>query len=261
VETAIHGVSSVECKAARGGQKVYTTRGLQSTYVEEPTDDAAVRASERGSVFGLDADLTFGQLEVTDFVYAFERWHSRSSEKDVLRSEAIIERDETGESAGSSWRSRMDDVETEMYRPVGQQYFTQGLTIRLDETAVRKRFETTAHESVSWPQALVSLEQALEKAIAIVAECDRSDFRVKTATTGSEVLVHVVDSRQGGNGITWQVFDRLDAVERRVREVADCDRCSNYCDECLLLARTPAYYLDNDLLDRRTLAAVVGDTA
>jgi rubrerythrin len=261
VETAIHGVSSVECKAARGGQKGYTTRGLQSTYVEEPTDDAAVRASERGSVFGLDADLTFGQLEVTDFVYAFERWHSRSSEKDVLRSEAIIERDDTAESAGSSWRSRMDDVETEMYRPVGQQYFTQGLTIRLDETAVRKRFETTAHESVSWPQALVSLEQALEKAIAIVAECDRSDFRVKTATTGSEVLVHVVDSRQGGNGITWQVFDRLDAVERRVREVADCDRCSNYCDECLLLARTPAYYLDNDLLDRRTLAAVVGDTA
>jgi hypothetical protein len=98
----------------------------------------------------------------------------------------------------------------------------------------------------------------MEKAIAIVAECDRDDFRVKASTTGTDVVVHVVDSRQGGNGITWQVLDRLSAVERRVREVADCDRCTDYCDECLLLARTPAYYLDNDLLDRRTLRAVVG---
>jgi hypothetical protein len=31
----------------------------------------------------------------------------------------------------------MADVEEETYRPVGQQYFTQGLTIRFDEAAVR----------------------------------------------------------------------------------------------------------------------------
>jgi hypothetical protein len=92
-----------------------------------------------------------------------------------------------------------------------------------------------------------------------VAECDRSDFRVKTVTTDSEVIVYIVDSRQGGNGITWQVFDQLDAVEARVREVADCDRCDDYCDECLLLARTPAYYLDNDLLNRWTLATITGE--
>jgi|AntDeeMinimDraft_5_1070356.scaffolds.fasta_scaffold01905_2 hypothetical protein len=258
VETPVHGVSSVECKAARGGQKGYTTRGLRSTFIEEPTDDAAIRVDERQSVFGLDARLTYGQLEVTDFVYAFERWHTRGSDKEVLRSEAVIERDEAGGSTGSSWEERMADVEEETYRPVGQQYFTQGLTIRFDEAAVRERYATLAHDTVSWPQALVSLEQAMEKAIAIVAECDRDDFRVKASTTGTDVVVHVVDSRQGGNGITWQVLDRLSAVERRVREVADCDRCTDYCDECLLLARTPAYYLDNDLLDRRTLRAVVG---
>ncbi|QSG02810.1 DEAD/DEAH box helicase [Natranaeroarchaeum sulfidigenes] len=260
-ETPIHGVSSVECTAARGGQKGYSTRGLQSTYIEDPTDNDAVRVSEERSVFGIDAQLTYGQLEVTDFVYAFERWHTRGSDKEVLRSEAVIERDEASGSTGGSWRDRMDDVEEEMYRPVGQQYFTQGLTINLDGTEFQTRYETLSHESVSWPQAMVSLEQALEKAIAIVAECDRDDFRVKASMTGDEIVIRIVDSRQGGNGITWQVLDQLDAVERRVREVAACERCTDYCDECLLLARTPAFYLDNDLLDRRTLGAIIGGTA
>jgi ATP-dependent helicase YprA (DUF1998 family) len=260
-ETPIHGISSIECKAARGGQKGYTTRGLQSTYIEE-TDatKTGVEATTR-SVFGLPCDITYGQLEVTDFVYAFERWHTQSADKEVLRSQAVVERDESGGDAGGSWRDRMDDVETEVYRPVGQQYFTQGLTLRFDYDDLRERYEQATHEPVSWPQALVSLEQALEKSVAIVAECDRSDFRVKTVTTDDEVLVYLVDSRQGGNGITWQVYDQLAAVEQRVREVAACDRCEDYCDECLLLARTPAYYLENDLLNRHTLATITENQA
>jgi superfamily II DNA/RNA helicase/rubrerythrin len=255
-ETPIHGISSIECKAARGGQKGYTTRGLQSTYIEEVPDEQAVSETQTQSLFGLSCDVTYGQLEVTDFVYAFERWHSQSSDKEVLRSQAVIERDGSSSETGGSWRDRMDDVESEVYRPVGQQYFTQGLTLRFDQADVRDRYEQATHEPVSWPQALVSLEQALEKSVAIVAECDQSDFRVKTVTTDEEVLVYIVDSRQGGNGISWQVFDQLDAVEQRVWEVTDCDRCEDYCDECLLLARTPAYYLENNLLNRRTLATI-----
>jgi hypothetical protein len=257
-ETPIHGVSSIECKAARGGQKGYTTRGLQSTYIEETDATETSVESTTETIFGLPCDVTYGQLEVTDFVYAFERWHTQSADKEVLRSQAVVERDESDGNGGGSWRDRMDDVETEVYRPVGQQYFTQGLTLKFEYDELRERYEQVTHEPVSWPQALVSLEQALEKSIAIVAECDRSDFRVKTVTTSDEVLVYLVDSRQGGNGITWQVYDQLAAVEQRVREVADCDRCEDYCDECLLLARTPAYYLENDLLNRHTLATITG---
>ncbi|MFC6720267.1 DEAD/DEAH box helicase [Halovenus amylolytica] len=259
-ETEVHGVGSVECTAAKGGQKGYSTRGLQSTYIEEPTTESAVRSRDEQTLFGLDCQLTFGQLEVTDFVSAFERWHSRGSSKEILRSEAVIEQDEATSTGSGSWRDRMDDAEEEIYRPVGQQYFTQGLVLRFDKAPLQSRYETLTHETVSWPQAVVSLEQALEKSVAIVAECDRSDFRVKTTTTADEVIVYLVDSRQGGNGITWQVLQQLDSVVQRVREVAGCQRCSDYCDECLLLARTPGYYLDNDLLDRRTLAAIIGDT-
>jgi hypothetical protein len=254
-ETPIHGVSSVECTAARGGQRGYSTRGLMTTYVDTPD---ITEATDETSLFGIPCELVYGEREVTDFVYAFERWHQAGSDKEVLRSEALIEQDSSKEAASMSWRERMEDVQEEVYRPVGQQYFTQGLTLRFDAGTFWQRFGRLSHETASRAQALTSLEQALEKAIAIVAECDQDDFRVSTSLDEDHVDVHVVDSRQGGNGISWQAHDRLGAVADRVREVAACDRCLDYCDECLLLERTPGYYLENDLLDRRTLAAIVG---
>jgi len=254
-ETKVHGISSVECKTAMGGQRGYSTRALMSTYVSE-TD--ASQKTEDVELFGLPAEVNYGQQEVTDFVYAFERRHTNSPDKTILRSEALIERESSSSTEDQSWEEMLEDVEEEVYRPVGQQYHTQGVTVRFERDAFEERYERTTHDTKSWPQALVSLQQALEKAIAIVAECDRSDFRVKAMRTANTVDVHIVDSRQGGNGVTWQVLQSLSDLEARVVEVADCDRCVDYCDECLLLARTPAYYLEKDLLDRRMLAATVG---
>jgi ATP-dependent helicase YprA (DUF1998 family) len=256
-ETPIHGVSSVECTAARGGQRGYSTRGLLTTYVDPP--DETVTSTET-TLFGIPCELVYGERDVTDFVYAFERWHRAGAQKEVLRSEALIEQDGQRDTSSLSWRERMEDVQEEVYRPVGQQYFTQALTIRFDAGAFWQRVEQLGHDTASRAQALTSLEQAVTKAVAIVAECDQDDFRVSTRVgqDDDQIDLYIVDSRQGGNGISWQAQDRLHAVETRVREVAGCDRCVDYCDECLLLQRTPGYYLDNDLLDSRTLAAVVG---
>lgn len=258
VDTKIHGISSVECKTARGGQRGYSTRALMSTYIDESTN--AGEATET-TLFGLPADVSYSQLEVTDFVYAFERRHTSSPDKTILRSEALIEQESDTATAEQSWEEMLEDVEEEIYRPVGQQYHTQGVTIRFDRDVFEDRYEHASHETKSWPQALVSLQQSFEKAVAIVAECDRSDFRVKAIRTADSIEINLVDSRQGGNGVTWQVFRSLTDLETRVAEVADCDRCLDYCDECLLLARTPAYYLEKDLLDRRMLAAIVGDAS
>jgi hypothetical protein len=257
VETNVHGVSSVECKPARGGQKMYNTHGLMTTSITSDSSQA-VRTSESRDVFGLSCEATYGELEVTDFVYAFERRHSASPDKEVLRSEAVIEGDASSSTGGQSWEERLEEADTEEYAPVGQQYHTQGITLRFDIDDIRERLDEVEVDSASWPQALVSLEQALDKAIAVVAQCDRSDFRVQADRTGGEVVVNVIDSRQGGNGISWQVWEELADVERRVAEISDCQRCNDYCDECLLLSRTPAYYLENDLLNNQTLAAITG---
>lgn len=258
-ETAIHGINSVECKTARGGQKNWRTHGLMTTSITADRDSTAGETKET-TLFDMGCTVTYGELEVTDFVYAFERGHSASTDTEIRRSEALIESpegEEEEEVSNQSWEQRLNDADTEQYAPVGQQYHTQGLTIRFDATDFEHRLEAVDHDTVSWPQALVSTEQALRKAIAVAAQCDLSDFRVKATKSEGEVIVRVVDTRQGGNGITWQVWESLDDVERHARSVAGCPRCQDYCDECLLLARTPAYYLENDLLNNETLTALM----
>ncbi|SEH56374.1 DEAD/DEAH box helicase [Halopenitus malekzadehii] len=254
-ETNVHGVSSVECKPARGGQKRYNTQGLMTTAVSDSEIPPEKTASM--TVFGLDCEASYGELDVTDFVYAYERRHSASPDKSIFRSQALIERDPSSSSpdSGKSWEDRLEESETEEYAPVGQQYHTQGLTLEFGQKDVAERLDVAGDDAI-WPQALVSLKQALEKAIAVVAQCERTDFRVDTDKTESTITVRVVDSRQGGNGIAWQVWNALDDIQARVGEVADCDRCEDFCDECLLLSRTPAYYLENDLLDNQVLSAL-----
>lgn len=253
--TKIHGVSSVECTAAMGGRRNWRTHAQMSTYVR-PTD--ANRVSEETALFEMKCDVEYGQFELTDFVYAFERGHSMSASTDILQSQALIEQDDNGApKSGLSWEERLDEAEEEVYRPVGQQHHTQGLRLRFDRDMIAERFERVTHPTASWPQLLTSLEQAFNRAIPVVVKCDRSDYRVKAAITDTAVEVFIVDSREGGNGIGWHVHQSLDEVAERVTEVADCDRCVDYCDECLLLSRTPSHYLENDLLDHRMLAAVV----
>lgn len=253
--TQIHGISSVECSVAKGGQRSYRTFAQMSTYVRS-TD--AERDRQETELFGLDCDIEYGQFELTDFVYAFERGHSMSPSTEILRSQALIEKDDGGGSTdGLSWRERLEKSQEETYRPVGQQHHTQGLRLEFERDAIAERFERVTHPTASWPQLLTSLEQALDRAIPVVVKCDRSDYRVKASITEDTVEVYIVDGRQGGNGIGWHVHESLEEVADNVIDVGDCDRCVDYCDECLLLSRTPSHYLENDLLDHRTLTAVV----
>jgi ATP-dependent helicase YprA (DUF1998 family) len=256
--TDVHGVANVECEEARGGRANWRTHAEMSTHIGTPEDSTS--ETDRTSLFDLECEVEYGQYELTDFVYAFERGHSRSPDTDIFRSEALIEEDEEAGTSESdmSWRDRLDEAEEEKYRPVGQQYHTQGTVLRFDKEKMEERYEKATHEPKSWPQALISIEQAMRRAVAVVAECDRSDFRVKAKTTDEHVEIFLVDSRQGGNGIAWQVHESLGSIEDRIKEIADCDRCADYCDECLLISRTPAYYLENDLLNRQTLGTIVG---
>jgi ATP-dependent helicase YprA (DUF1998 family) len=258
-EVAVHGIDSVECTRARGGQRNYSTRGIMTSHVQAPSEQT--ERTTTTTMFGLDCDVEYGHRDVTDFVSTFERYHSASSGKELLRSEALIEQDTSTSSGSASWQEQMEDVQQELYRPVGQQYGTRGVTLRFDEAAMRNRIEPVSHETASWAQALTSLEQALKRAISVVTESDQDDFRVVSRTHDGEVAVNIVDARQGGNGVSWQVYDRLSTVERQTTEVADCHRCVDFCDECLLLERTPAHYLENGLLDRRTLDALLTERA
>jgi hypothetical protein len=212
-------------------------------------------------LFDMDCTVLQGAFTVTDFVYAFERGHSRSPDRKLFRSEALIERDESsGPTDGSSvsWRDELDNVTKETYAPVGQRYHTQGLELTFSRQGFAERLEGFDADELPWTTALASLEQAVIKAVAIVAESDQQDFRVKTTLTEDTIEVLVVDSRQGGNGITWRIAQELTSeFPDVVRAVADCTSCAGFCEECLLLSRTPPAYLENDLLDKHVLRAVL----
>ena len=253
--TQVHDISSVECSVARGGRRGYRTYAQMSTYVRPTNGD---QDSLETKLFGIDCNVEYGQFQLTDFVYAFERGHSMSADTNILRSQALIEKVDNSESRSElSWRDRLEEAQEEIYRPVGQQHYTQGIRIEFNRSTVAERFEKITHSTASWPQVLTSLEQALNRAIPVVVKCDRSDYRVKTSITEDTIEVFIVDGRQGGNGISWHIYESLGEIEDHVVDVAACERCIDYCDECLLLSRTPSYYLENDLLNHQTLAAIV----
>jgi ATP-dependent helicase YprA (DUF1998 family) len=254
--TDIHGIGSVECRTARGGEKGYNTRGIMTTHVSKPDGERALKDS--ATIFDLDCTIRRGEFTVTDFVYAFERGHSQSPNRETIRSEALIERNKSTDNSGASWRDRLDNVTEETYAPVGQRYHTQGIELQFSREAINERLTQTGLDEIPWPQILASLEQSLTKAVAVVAEADQQDFRVKTTLTDDAVELLIVDSRQGGNGITWQVAQELTGeLPTTITKVSNCTNCADFCEECLLLARTPPSYLENDLLNKHTLRAIV----
>jgi hypothetical protein len=259
-ETAIHPVGFVTCEPARGGRSGYSTRPIPTVHIDQTSTDESYFTD----LFGIDCEMSVGDFDVVDFIYAFERFHSRRSDKETLLSEAVI--DASGGSDPDDLDSSLDEllgeVDETTYRPIGQQYHTRGLRFQLDRETFEGRLNGYGRgDDITRPQALVSLQQALEKSVAIIAECDRDDFRVKVTDTGENIDIFVVDSREGGNGVTWQVYKSIqegDVLERRIHEIAGCENCSGYCDECLLIARTPAFYLEKDLLNKFALRAVIG---
>jgi len=259
-ETAIHPVGSVTCEPAYGGRSGYSTRPIATVQIDQTsTDESYVM-----DLFDIDCEMSVGDFDVVDFIYAFERFHSRRSDKETLLSEAVI--DAGGESNPDDLDLSLDEllgeVDKTTYRPIGQQYHTRGLRFQLDRETFEARLKRYVQgDEITRPQALVSLQQALKKSVAIIAECDRDDFRVKVTDTGEHIDIFVVDSREGGNGVTWQVYKSIqegDILERRIHEIAGCESCSGYCDECLLIARTPAFYLEKDLLNKFALRAIIG---
>lgn len=247
VVTPVHGVQTVSCRKAYPFEDQFSTSPIMSTHVQELT---AETTAEETTIFGLSCDVTVGGYDVVDFIPVFERRHTMAADEEIKRSEARVT---TGDG---------DTTPGEQYAPIGNQYMTQGLCLIFDKTAVGDRLPVDDPEQDEvWPQVFVSLEQALTKAIAVIAQSDQDDFRVKAMASGNEVRVYVVDNRQGGNGIAKQVQDALVAVEDEVQQVVDCGQCGAYCENCLLIERTPAAYLENNLLDRTVLQGAVTRTS
>jgi hypothetical protein len=262
--TAVHRIGSVECRSAAPFEQNYRTYPIVTTYVEEIRSTADREVTET-TLFELDCSLISSQFETLSFVPAFERAHNRGSDLQLAESQGVIDVEDEGEANFDDMDldDLIEESSSDQYAPVGQQMRTNGIKLEFPLEPIEERYERFAstEATASWSQALVSLEQAFTKAIAVVAQCDLGDFDVKAVKTDSSLDIYVTDGREGGNGISWQVSQAIigsDELEKRVREVGNCDECNQFCNQCLLLARTPGFYIKNDLLHRKMLLALLG---
>jgi hypothetical protein len=229
----VHEIGSMHARKAGRNEGRWTTRSLQSSYITQL--GSPDETTEKSTFGGLPCEITVGELEVTEFVYAFERRHSSSTDTDILRAEAELD---TGKQ------------ETEKYVPIGQQYQTSGLTIEFSKEAVEDRLGT----DVYWSSVTASLEQAMRRAIAVAGRFDLDDFQLNSTVGEEQLEIFVADGQFGGNGVTWQLGHELpEMLQDPLQEVLHCDNCVRCCEQCLLLPRTPPFYLEHDLLDRTIL--------
>ena len=237
-ETTIHKIESIQCREAKGGERNWTTSPLltrQAEYIQ--TNNGEENST---SLLGVDGTLLTGSFEMTNFVFAYERFHSSSDDTTILRSEAEIQ-------------SQSEDVPS--YAPIGTQYTTSGIRFEFPKEAVIDAFGS---EAVPWPQLLVSFQQACKRAIAIQGRFDLADFDVMAGLADDVLQLTVTDSRQGGTGVAWRLKEFFgDELSSQISEIVTCDNCQHYCEECLLLPRTPASYLEGGLLNRQLLVRVL----
>ena len=237
-ETTIHKIESIQCREAKGGERNWTTSPLltrQAKYIQ--TNNSEENST---SLLGVDGTLLTGSFEMTNFVFAYERFHSSSDDTTILRSEAEIQ-------------SQSEDAPS--YAPIGTQYTTSGIRFEFPKEDVIDAFGS---EAVPWPQLLVSFQQACKRAIAIQGRFDLADFDVMAGLADDVLQLTVTDSRQGGTGVAWRLKEFSgDELSNQISEIVTCDNCQHYCEECLLLPRTPASYLDGGLLNRQLLVRVL----
>jgi len=202
--------------------------------------------------FGMPAEITFGQMEVTSFTPAFEkRWAGRDSS--TLPSQAKIPRTASDADALTPIDMFLQGEQT-LLGPVGYLTRTLGLSIKI----ARGSIESRIRPNENWLGAvrLVSLIQALKRAICIVINCELRDFDVDFSASQETLEIFIYDNREGGNNISERVREDI-LGERRIQktivEIANCQFCSRFCDRCLLIQRTPSYILKERLLDRQEL--------
>jgi len=207
-------------------------------------------------LFGFEkVKVLFGRVMVTRFTSAFYKRRRGQAARKLYSSEAQIQRSPLTTDKEDAVEQFLK-MEQERYAPIGYAMNTQGLTILIPRDEVQED-ET---QGVLNATPLVSLVQALKRATCIIAECELTEFSIDFEVQDQYIAFNLYDSRAGGNGISEIIKDDLQGEKRLPKLVisfANCNSCHDFCDRCLLLSRTPPFFLSKGLLDRQELKKLI----
>ena len=247
--TDVYEIGSIRTRPARRLGDNFSTYASPSHFVDFRNDQEPSE-TVRSTFFGMPVELRFDQMEVTAFTHRFERrWAGRGSS--FLLSQAEIHQAPDVKKTLSPIEV-FDKSEEGLFHPVGYLMHTPGIFLEIERESVEKRVGS------NWlnPTQIVSLIQALKRAICIVNRCELQDFNIDFTANDKTLGLYFYDNREGGNSISERIYEDLLGEKKilaAVTDIANCSHCSRFCDRCLLIQRTPAYILQRQLLDRNEL--------
>lgn len=130
----------------------------------------------------------------------------------------------------------------------GYEYLTDGFELRLSKSTLRDYGGTTSPEDLL--TALYSLGYGLRSVMARRLGVNPIEIQCEPHLFPNQVRLLIYDNESGGAGLSYPIFkDIAEVMDETALQLQSCT-CPAYCENCLLLPRTPTFLLENDLLDR-----------
>ena len=136
----------------------------------------------------------------------------------------------------------------------GYEYLTDGFELQLSKSTLRNHGGTTSPEDLL--TALYSLGYGLRSVMARRLGVNPIEIQCEPHLFPEQIRLLIYDNESGGAGLSYPIFQDIEEVmDETALQLQSCT-CPDYCENCLLLPRTPTFLLENDLLNRE-LGAVL----
>ncbi|MCU4751930.1 DUF1998 domain-containing protein [Halobacteria archaeon AArc-curdl1] len=151
---------------------------------------------------------------------------------------------------------KIEDGEVRSERAIaGHQYGTDGFELQVSKRLFRTYADvTTPEERLA---ALYSVGYSLRSVMARQLGVNPIEIQCEPHLLNDYLRLLVYDNEPGGAGLSYPIYKNLSAVFDEASMQLETCECSNYCENCLLLPRTPTFLLDKNLLQRELGAALL----
>lgn len=215
-------------------------KGIEFESIEK-TEEPGLKIELKGEIF---KEAKFGIKEVTIFAPAF--WEKYLSGISRIR---------------TSYGTYPDLVGTKVVSrplgPIGYKISTHVLRLICSKSHLEERLSALPNtEKIEklLVSAVITFQQAFKKAVSVILHCELGDFDCYWNMDGENVYFYVYDTFEGGSGITKRVFEDWTGAQRvleNIKQTLSMNCCSDYCERCLILPRTPEFYLRKGLLNKQ----------
>ncbi|MHA1340226.1 MAG: DUF1998 domain-containing protein [Promethearchaeota archaeon] len=210
----------------------------------------------------INCDLQFNKkCKSVNFVYAFYEVYSISKEPRIRKSIGIIDIFEDSElSLNSINYDQPNDLNQPKFEPLGPVgYIIESPAIKFkwqrEHISNKIKNKTSSFELIDLIKVAISFNAALKLAISLELNCNLDDLITDFDINENYLFCYIQDNFEEGNGICTEIFDLIQNDElgfiRKAKSILNQNCCINYCENCILLPRTPPNYVASGLLDKK----------